>query len=215
MERNSKIPIMKTKNEINIELVVAKDFNTLLEENTRYVEYLANQFKQDIETTKDLESIGQMSLFTAMNKFDPTKSPVFIAFASRVILNDMKSYLIKHGNTIRIPLKYIQPIKNNEMTPISVVSINTPINDKNGILEDLISSETPINEDYHELYAHLSVLNTRQRDIISMRYGLKPYDEPYDFVQIAKKYKVSKQRIYQISAIALSKLQKYEKLREL
>ena len=65
-----------------------------------------------------------------------------------------------------------------------------------------------------ELEPYLAVLTPRERTIIKMRYGLKPFYADMTLEAIAKHYKVSRERIRQIEAKAFQKMQHLREQRD-
>ena len=99
------------------------------------------------------------------------------------------------------------------------VSIETPASGKDDALKliDYIIDEsgiTPDNKVYidnltEDVERMLRILNPKERDVISMRYGLYKDGERKTLEEIAHLYGISRERVRQIETKAISKLKKY------
>lgn len=138
---------------------------TLIERNLRLVVYIAKRFDNTGVNIEDLISIGTIGLIKAINTFQPEKNIKLATYASRCIENEILMYLRKNTNT-RTEVSFDEPL-------------NTDWDGKELLLSDVMGTEPdivmrPLEEDVDRqlLHSAISRLNPRERDIISMRFGL-------------------------------------------
>ena len=138
---------------------------TLIEHNLRLVVYIARRFENTGVGLEDLVSIGTIGLIKAINTFRADKNNKISTNASRCIENEILMHLRKIGSRR------------------SEVSIDEPLNtDWDGnelLLSDVLGTDgdevsRPLEEDAERaaLYAAVDSLSERERDIITLRFGL-------------------------------------------
>ncbi len=179
--------------------------NELIEHNLRLVVFIVNKHYGDSKEQEDLISIGTIGLIRAAETFDPEKAISFSTYASTCIRNQIKMYFRKNKH------------KSSE------VYINEPIDtDKNGneltiadIFRDnvCVDDEVDLRIDMEKLYKLInSVLDDRERLIISRRYGLVSDDgtisRPLAQREVAKLLNISRSYVSRIEKKALEKLKK-------
>ncbi len=158
----------------------------LITHNLRLVVYIARKFENTGINIEDLVSIGTIGLIKAVNTFCPGKKIKLATYASRCIENEILMYLRKTAN-----LK-------NEM------SIDEPLNvDWDGnelLLSDVLGSDNDevnrnieIEDEKNQLLKIVSHLEERERQIMTMRFGLfgsKEYTqkEVADMLGISQSY---------------------------
>ena len=137
----------------------------LIEHNLRLVVYIAKKFESTGINIEDLISIGTIGLIKAVNTFSPEKNIKLATYASRCIENEILMYLRKSA-----PQK-------------AEVSFDEPLNtDWDGnelLLSDILGTDgdivmRPIEEDVDRKLLHqaLEKLSEREKEIITMRFGL-------------------------------------------
>ena len=138
---------------------------TLIEHNLRLVVYIAKRFDNTGINIEDLISIGTIGLIKAINTFRVDKNIKLATYASRCIENEILMYLRKNSNT-RAEVSFDEPI-------------NTDWDGKELLLSDVMGTDIdtvmrPLEEDVDRQLLHnaVSKLDPRERDIISMRFGL-------------------------------------------
>ena len=138
---------------------------TLIEHNLRLVAYIARRFENTGIHIEDLISIGTIGLIKAIHTFKPDKNIKLATYASRCIENEILMYLRKCS------------------AQKTEVSIDEPLNtDWDGnelLLSDILGTEPdsvmrPLEDDVDRalLLRALSRLPPRERQIISMRFGI-------------------------------------------
>lgn len=137
----------------------------LIEHNLRLVVYIAKRFDNTGINIEDLISIGTIGLIKAINTFRVEKNIKLATYASRCIENEILMYLRKNTNT-RTEVSFDEPL-------------NTDWDGKELLLSDIMGTENdvvmrPLEEDVDRQLLHTAVskLDPRERDIISMRFGL-------------------------------------------
>lgn len=94
------------------------------------------------------------------------------------------------------------------------LSLNTIINDNGDELENLLENKSNNDEDYYdidynvkrEVNSLLSMLSTREREIIELYFGLDSPEKGVTLEVIGNKYGLTKERIRQIKESAIRKL---------
>ena len=136
----------------------------LIEHNLRLVVYIARKVENTGIPIDDLVSIGSIGLIKAINTFNTDKNIKLATYASRCIENEILMYL-RRSNRIK-----------------GEVSIDEPLNqDGDGnelLLSDILGTEPDITSrriedevDRKLLKASIEKLNSREKDIMELRYG--------------------------------------------
>ena len=143
---------------------------TLIERNLRLVVYLARRFENTGINIEDLISIGTIGLIKAVNTFKSDKNIKLATYASRCIENEILMHLRKTSNT-RAEVSFDEPL-------------NTDWDGKELLLSDVLGTDSdvvmrPIEQDVDRqlLNEAVSRLGKRERDIITMRFGLRGHKE--------------------------------------
>ena len=160
--------------------------STLIERNLRLVAYIARRFENTGINIEDLISIGTIGLIKAVNTYRSDKNIKLATYASRCIENEILMHLRKTA-----PQK-------------SEVSFDEPLNtDWDGnelLLSDILGTDEdmvmkPIEDDVDRelLMDAVSRLNAREKEIITLRFGLgggeeKTQKEGADRMGISQSY---------------------------
>ena len=138
---------------------------TLIERNLRLVVYIAKRFDNTGINIEDLISIGTIGLIKAINTFRTDKNIKLATYASRCIENEILMYLRKNSSQ-RTEVSFDEPL-------------NTDWDGKELLLSDVLGTDgdvvmRPIEADVDRqlLQTAVSRLSPRERDIITMRFGL-------------------------------------------
>ena len=139
--------------------------STLIEHNLRLVVYIARRFENTGINIEDLISIGTIGLIKAVGTYKPAKNIKLATYASRCIENEILMHLRKTaGQKSEVPLD----------EPLS-----TDWNGNELLLSDILGTESdivmkPMEEDAdRQLLADaLEKLTDREREIITLRFGL-------------------------------------------
>ena len=141
----------------------------LIEHNLRLVVYIAKKFDNTGVGVEDLISIGTIGLIKGINTFNPTKNIKLATYASRCIENEILMYLRKNNKT-KLEVSIDEPLNvdwdGNELL----------LSDILGTDEDVISRGIENEVEKRLLYKAIEKLNTREKVIVEMRYGLNNVD---------------------------------------
>ena len=139
--------------------------DTLIEHNLRLVVYIARKFENTGVGAEDLISIGTIGLIKAVGTYRPDKNVKLATYASRCIENEILMHLRKIASQ-RAEVSFDEPLSSdgdgNEL-----------------LLSDILGTEPdsvmrPIEDDVDRQLLHESLerLPAREKQIISLRYGL-------------------------------------------
>ena len=171
---------------------------TLIERNLRLVVYLARRFENTGINIEDLISIGTIGLIKAVNTFRSDKNIKLATYASRCIENEILMHLRKTSNS-RTDVSFDEPL-------------NTDWDGKELLLSDVLGTDSdivmrPIEQDVDRqlLHAAVSRLGKRERDIITMRFGLRGHKELTQ-KEVADKLGISQSYISRLEKRIISRL---------
>ena len=143
---------------------------TLIERNLRLVVFIARKFDNTGVMLEDLISIGTIGLIKAVNTFDPTKKIKLATYASRCIENEVLMFLRRHSRP-RHEISIDEPLKTdwdgNELL----------LSDVLGTEPDTVSRGIEDDAEKAMLMEALSRLSPRERQIMSLRFGLGGREE--------------------------------------
>lgn len=138
---------------------------TLIERNLRLVVYLARRFENTGINMEDLISIGTIGLIKAINTFRSDKNIKLATYASRCIENEILMYLRKNSAQ-RTEISFDEPL-------------STDWDGKELLLSDVLGTDSdivmrPIEADVDRrlLQDAVGKLPERERNIITLRFGL-------------------------------------------
>ena len=137
----------------------------LIEHNLRLVVYIAKKFDNTSVGVEDLISIGTIGLIKAINTFKPDKNIKLATYASRCIENEILMFLRKNAGR-RVEVSFDEPL-------------NTDYDGNELLLSDVLGTEAdvvmrPLEDDVDLclLASALDTLSPREREIITLRFGL-------------------------------------------
>ena len=177
----------------------------LIERNLRLVAHIAKKYQNVGEEMEDMISIGTIGLIKAVDSFDAGKGKLS-TYASRCIDNELLMFLRAKKKTSREVSLY-EPIgtdrEGNEINLLDIIEQDqTDVIDRMEA-EDKLSRLSGL---IHE------TLSDREREIITLRYGLT---NEYEVTQreIGRKLGISRSYVSRIEKRALEKLRAaYESL---
>ena len=139
--------------------------NKLIEHNLRLVAHIIKKYYAVSSDQDDLISIGTIGLIKAINTFRADKNIKLATYASRCIENEILMFLRKNSSQ-RTEVSFDEPL-------------NTDWDGKELLLSDVLGTEgdvvlRPIEADADRklLSDAVGMLSQRERDIITMRFGL-------------------------------------------
>ena len=141
----------------------------LIEHNLRLVVYIAKKFDNTGVGVEDLISIGTIGLIKGINTFNPTKNIKLATYASRCIENEILMYL-RRNNKIKTEVSIDEPLNKDSDGNELLLS------DILGTDPDVISRGIENEVEKRLLYKAIEKLNTREKVIVEMRYGLNNVD---------------------------------------
>ncbi len=172
----------------------------LIEHNLRLVVYIARRFENTGVPIEDLISIGSIGLIKGINTYRRDKNIKLATYASRCVENEILMYIRKIAN------------QKNE------VSLDEPINmDYDGnelLLSDILGTDEdvilrPMEDDVDLCLLRQAVgeLPIRERDIITMRFGLNGQKELTQ-KEVAEKMEISQSYISRLEKRIMQKLRR-------
>lgn len=173
--------------------------NILIEHNLRLVVYLAKKYENTGYDLEDLVSIGSIGLIKGINTYKIDKNIKLATYASRCIANEILMFLRKNKRkrneiSLEDPLNY--DAEGNELH----------LEDILGTDEDTVVKEFQNSQDKELLQSEISKLTGRDKDIMTMRYGLNNTKE-YTQKEVADKLNISQSYISRIEKKVIKKLQ--------
>lgn len=172
--------------------------NKLIEHNLRLVAHIVKKFENAKEDKDDLLSIGAFGLIKAVDSFKIESGAKLATYASRCIENEILMHLRSNKKRKDVTSLYT-PIgedkEGNEIRLCDIIEDPTPL-----------YSSTLIKEEYEtKLKAALKILDERELDILSRRFGLND-----TFIEtqkeIARSLKISRSYVSRIEKRALTKI---------
>ena len=137
----------------------------LIERNLRLVVYIARRFENTGINLEDLISIGTIGLIKAVGTYQPAKSIKLATYASRCIENEILMYLRKTASQ-KTELSFDEPLNTdwdgNELL----------LSDVLGTESDLVMRPIEADVDRQLLRQAMEQLDPRERQIITLRFGL-------------------------------------------
>lgn len=170
----------------------------LTEHNLRLVAHIAKKYQNVDEEMEDMISIGTIGLIKAIDSFDAGKGKLS-TYASRCIDNELLMFLRAKKKTSREVSLY-EPIgtdrEGNEINLLDIIE-----QDQIDVV-DRMEAEDKLSRLSGLIHA---TLNDREREIITLRYGLT---DEYEVTQreIGRKLGISRSYVSRIEKRALEKL---------
>ena len=158
----------------------------LIEHNLRLVAYIARRFENTGVNIEDLISIGTIGLIKAINTYKSDKNIKLATYASRCIENEILMHLRKTANQ-KAEVSFDEPL-------------NTDWDGNELLLSDILGTEEdvvmkPLEDDVDRtlLRDAIATLSEREREIITLRFGLggqeeKTQKEVADLMGISQSY---------------------------
>lgn len=173
--------------------------NTLIEHNLRLVVYIAKKFENLNTDIEDLISIGTIGLIKAINTYRADKNIKLATYASRCIENEILMYIRKNnGRSCEISIE--EPLNTdwdgNELL----------LSDVLGGDEDQIYKELETAEDKKTIRRALSGLSEREREIITLRFGLGGDDRELTQKEVADMLGISQSYISRLEKKIIRRL---------
>ena len=166
--------------------------NQIIRANLRLVVSIAKRHVGPVENFFELVSDGNMSLMRAVEKFDYSRGFKFSTYASWAI---MKNF----ARTIPDEHRYRDRFRTSHAEMFTATEDDR---------SDQFEQESSQTQREFQVEKILGRLDEREQKIIIRRFGLQRGHEPLTLKQVGAELGVTKERIRQIEARALSKLRK-------
>ena len=183
-------PLCEAEEERLLKLVESEDSiearNTLIEHNLRLVVYIAKRFESKKVLIEDLISIGSMGLIKGVQTFKLDKKIKLATYASRCIENEILMFLRKIGKSkVEISL--------DETLNVDIDGNELLLSDILGTDEDELYDKAIKSERLKIMYEYVNKLNQREKNIITLRFGLfntpeMTQKEVADYLGISQSY---------------------------
>jgi len=174
--------------------------HTLIEHNLRLVVYIARRFESAAVGLEDLISIGTIGLIKAVDTYNKEKNIKLATYASRCIENEILMFLRKLGSQ-RAEVSFDEPLNTdwdgNELL----------LSDVLGTDEDEVSRPLEEDADRRALLSAVDRLGQRDRDIVTLRFGLRGSRE-YTQKEVADRMGISQSYISRLEKRILQRLRK-------
>ena len=194
-------PLSKEDEVKYVELSMAGDEfarNKLIEHNLRLVVFLAKKYENTGVDLEDLVSIGTIGLIKGVNTYKLDKNIKLATYASRCIDNEILMFLRKNKR------------RRGEVSFEDSLSYDSEGNELH--LEDILGTADdivtrPLEEEIEKkiLYQELTKLNDRDKEIMTLRYGLYGKKEMTQ-KEVASSLGISQSYISRIEKKVISKL---------
>lgn len=178
--------------------------NKLIEHNLRLVVFLAKKYENTGVDLEDLVSIGTIGLIKGVNTYKLDKNIKLATYASRCIDNEILMFLRKNKK------------RRGEVSFEDNLSFDAEGNELR--LEDILGTEADIvtkgieeETDKKLLYQEINKLNTRDKQIMILRYGLFGCEEMTQ-KDVAKVLDISQSYISRIEKKVIRKLKNIVKV---
>lgn len=172
----------------------------LVEHNLRLVVYIARRFNNTGVDMDDLISVGTIGLIKAVGSFSSDKNVKLATFASRCIENEILMYL-RRASKLKNEVSFDEPLntdyEGNELVLSDVMGTDGDCVYKtieNGVENDILKEA-------------LSKLNSREKEIMELRYGLNGTEEKTQ-KEVADMFGISQSYISRLEKKIIGRLKK-------
>ena len=144
--------------------------NKLIEHNLRLVAHIVKKFNDDSSIQDDLISVGTIGLIKGIDTYSINKKVRLTTYCARCIQNEILMYYRsnnKYNKNISINESIGFDKEGNEITILDILK-----SDKPDFALDLYEKEN-----IKLLSSYFNILNKREKEILSYRYGLNNQDE--------------------------------------
>ena len=193
-------PLSKEEEDYFIDLKEKGDKHAkdkLIEHNLRLVVFLAKKYENTKVDLEDLVSIGSIGLIKGINTFSKDKNIKLATYCSRCIDNEILMYLRKNKKT-RTDISFEDSLsfdsEGNELH----------LEDILGTDKDIVTKPLDDELDRKILKEELEKLNSRDKEIMFLRYGIGGCEELTQ-KEVAEKLNISQSYISRIEKKVIKK----------
>ena len=170
----------------------------LIEHNIRLVVFLAKKYDNTGVDLEDLVSIGAIGLIKGINTYKLDKNIKLATYCSRCIANEILMFLRKNK-------KRKTEISFEDALNYDAEGNELHLEDILGTDEDIVYKEFENKIDKYALEKELNSLNSRERHIMKLRYGLNNTEE-YTQKEVANMLGISQSYISRIEKKVIRRL---------
>ena len=200
-------PLSKEEEDNLVEMITKGNMsarNKLIEHNLRLVVFLAKKYENTNVDLEDLVSIGSIGLIKGVNTFKGDKNIKLATYCSRCIDNEILMFLRKNKKT-KADISFEESLSfdgdGNELH----------LEDILGTDSDIVTKPLDDEIDKKMLQDELVKLSPRDKEIITLRYGLDGVDEMTQ-KDVAEKLNISQSYISRIEKKVIKKLKSVIKI---
>ena len=172
----------------------------LIEHNLRLVVYIARRFENTGINIEDLLSIGTIGLIKAVGTYRTDKNIKLATYASRCIENEILMYLRKNANR-KGEVSFDEPLNTDWDGNELLLSDSLPTD------EDVVMRPLEEDVDRSLLAAAINVLSPREKQIITLRFGLGGRQEQTQ-KEVADQLGISQSYISRLEKRIINRLKK-------
>ncbi len=166
-------PLSKEKEEFYLEEFQKGDLearNKLIEHNLRLVVFIARKYETNVYNLEDLISIGTLGLIKGIQTFKMDKNIKLATYASRCIENEILMFMRKKSR-MKVEVSLDEPLNidydGNELLLQDILTTN----------ENEVQDNLEYNERRRLMYEAIIDLKPKEKEIITLRYGLNNNEE--------------------------------------
>ena len=171
--------------------------NKLVEHNLRLVAHIIKKYYSSGEDPDDLISIGTIGLIKGISTFDASKQVRLTTYASRCIENEILMYF-RSSKKLSCEVSLEEPIEPD--SDGSALALKDVLSCNDDALERI-----ELNDRIRLISGAMQVLEPREKEIISLRYGLGGHT-PLTQREVARLHGISRSYVSRIEKKALQKL---------
>lgn len=173
----------------------------VIKHNLRLVTHIMKKYYINESENEELISVGTIGLIKAVNSYNIEKGVRFATYASRCIENEILMYFRNKKKSV-LDISLDEPIETDaEGNPLTLMDIIA--------VEDTVADDFVRKNNIDILRKLVNAMkNKREKDIITMRYGLDG-NEPLTQNEIAEIYGISRSYVSRLETKIIKNLRKH------
>ncbi len=175
--------------------------NILIERNLRLVAHISKKYSSQFASLDDLISIGTIGLIKGINSYNFKKGVKLSTYISRCIENEILMFF-RNSKKLNQEVYLNEPIGKDKDD--NVITLQEVLENNERSIEDSIDLKLKKKKLFKKMN---SVLTTRERKILILRFGLDN-SIPLTQNEVAKIFGISRSYVSRIETKAISKLSK-------